>query len=540
MLIPKTIRIISYSLASTLLVLAVSTILLKVYLDKYITDKIKNQLSESTQNEYILKVDDLTINILSQSVKITNLIIEPQNIKKSQKNQIVFKAKKIKISELSLIKYLKEKKLKILNIDFLEPELLIYLGSRNEKKSNLNLNSKKKESLIKSLSINHINIKNIKLNILKNITEVIPIFHSTTNNLNLENIHFDLSKNKISEILVVDKFEIILDNFKCNIGTDSLYTITTKKLTVDYNKSIMTFDSLKLIPNYSKNEFAQKAGRQTSRLEVELNHLNILNINYKLLLDKKNMSIHKIELVDCRFNVYRDNRLPLAKIIRPSIQSMIKDIPFLVSVDTIEMKNSKINFEAIHPHSYSTGKISVNKFDVIVTGVQNDSCLFSENKSVEALASGYIMNKGQFNLKYNFPLQFTNEHFYCSGSLSRMPFSTFNSLIIPVKNLQFRSGVIDYISFNFTAEENFSYGTMKFKYHDLKIDMLNKLNSKKGLNQKIKSILANNFKVIDSNPEIGGKIRISKIKIKHNPYRYFLNYSMQSIISGVEPAIMID
>ena len=65
-----------------------------------------------------------------------------------------------------------------------------------------------------------------------------------------------------------------------------------------------------------------------------------------------------------------------------------------------------------------------------------------------------------------------------------MPFSTINSIIIPVKNLQFRTGIIDYLSFAFTAEEKFSYGTLVFKYHDLKIDMLNKLNSKNGLSQK--------------------------------------------------------
>ena len=329
-----------------------------------------------------------------------------------------------------------------------------------------------------------------------------------------------------------------MNNFKCNIGNDGLYTIKSKKVFVDYNKSVIIIDSLKLIPNYSKNEFAKKASRQTSRLEVVLKQMKILNIDYKLLLDKKTMSIHKIELAGCNLDVYRDNRLPLAKIIRPSIQSMVKNIPFIISIDTVELKNGKIDFEAIHPHAYSTGKIAINKFDVIVTGVQNDTCMFTENQSIEAIASGYIMNKGRFDLKYNFPLKFTKEHFYCSGSLSKMLFSPFNSIIIPVKHLQFRSGIIDYVTFSFTAEEKQAFGTMKFKYHGLKIDMLNKFNKNNGLNQKLKSLLANNFKIIESNPENDGKIRISKIKMNHNPYRFFLNYSMQSILSGIEPAIM--
>ena len=427
-----------------------------------------------------------------------------------------------------------------ISVDFIEPELIIYLDSDQTKKNKLDSNStnKKIRSLIKSIKINHINIKNLKFNILNNKTENISIFNSLTNHLDCENINVDLSKTKISEAIAFEKFEIIMDNFKCNIGNDSLYTIKSKKLFIDYNKSVMIFDSLKLIPNYNKNDFSKKAERQTSRLETEIRKLIISNINYKLMLDKKIMSIHKIEFKGCKLDVYRDNRLPLAKIIRPSIQAMIKSVPFLISIDTIEMKNSKIVFEAIHPHAFSTGKISINNFEVTVTGIQNDSCKISENQSVEALASGNIMNKGKFNLKYNFPLNTDKEHFYCFGSLSRMTLSTFNSIIIPIKNLEFRSGIIDYINFSFTAEENYASGIMKFKYHNLKVDMLNKLNNKNGLNQKLKSLLVNNFKIFESNPEIGGEIRISKINMVHNPYRFFLNYTIQSILSGVEPAIL--
>jgi len=53
-------------------------------------------------------------------------------------------------------------------------------------------------------------------------------------------------------------------------------------------------------------------------------------------------------------------------------------------------------------------------------------------------------------------------------------------------------------------------------------------------------LLANNFKIVESNPGIGEKIRISKIKMDHNPYRFFLNYTIQSIRSGVESAIVSD
>ncbi len=536
----KPIRITSYILISILIVLVIPAFILNIYFNKSIIKNIKTYVYESSNHEYKLNLDELNVDLFSYSIKVTNFTIEPFKKEKTSNKYLLFNVKSLKINDLSIVKYILERKINIYSLDFIEPELIIYLGSNQTKNKGLHSNptNKKNRSLIKSILINHLNIKNLKFKILHNEDGEIPIFNSLTNHLNCENIHIDLSKTKISEAIAFEKFEIIMDNFKCNIGNDSLYTIKSKKLFVDYNKSIMIFDSLKLIPNYSKNDFAKKAGRQTSRVETEFSKIIISNINYKLMLDKKIMIINKIGLSGCNIDVYRDNRLPLAKIIRPSIQVMIKSVPFQISIDTIEMKNSKIIFEAIHPHAFSTGKISINNFDVIVTGIQNDSSLTSENQSIEAKASGYIMNKGKFNIKYNFPLNFTKEHFSCSGNLTKMTLSSFNSIIIPVKNLQFRSGVIDYLNFSFTAEEKYAYGTMKFKYHGLKVEMLNKFNNKNGISQKIKSLVANNFKIFESNPEIGGNLRISKIKMDHNPYRFFLNYTILSILSGVEPTIL--
>ncbi|MCE9538530.1 MAG: hypothetical protein K8R85_04835 [Bacteroidetes bacterium] len=74
-------------------------------------------------------------------------------------------------------------------------------------------------------------------------------------------------------------------------------------------------------------------------------------------------------------------------------------------------------------------------------------------------------------------------------------------------------------------------------YHDLEIEVMNKEGKKNGLKEKVTTFLANKLVVKDSNPGKGGTVRISNIYMKHNPYRSFIFYSMQSILSGIQPAI---
>lgn len=55
--------------------------------------------------------------------------------------------------------------------------------------------------------------------------------------------------------------------------------------------------------------------------------------------------------------------------------------------------------------------------------------------------------------------------------------------------------------------------------------------------RKVKTFLANKLIVKDSNPDKDGHVRMSSIYMKRNPYREFIFYSMQSVLSGIQPAI---
>ena len=146
----KFIRLTIYILISIIFVFIVSVFILNKYLNASIIEKIKTHIFESTNHEYVLNVDDLNINLFSQSVKFTNIIIEPFQKEKSTKKHFVIKAETFKINNLSLFNYFKDHKIDISNIEFFKPEIIVYLDSGNGKKTDIELNCKKNESIVKS------------------------------------------------------------------------------------------------------------------------------------------------------------------------------------------------------------------------------------------------------------------------------------------------------------------------------------------------------------------------------------------------------
>lgn len=539
----KVIRIISYILLIFIGIFIFIGIWLNFYFNKKIIENIKEQISESTHGEYVFSLDELTINILTHTITLNNPGIGPsqQNIMHS-KAQYVFKAKVLRIIDFSIMSYLKEKALLIDRIEFEEPQISIFQGYERLPKKKINPSSAKLSlysafsKKLNSISIAHIDIMNSKFNIYKNGTDTLSIFSTNDNSISINNFYVNSETDKKNRLFIAEKFEIVMNKFSYHLG-NGLYMIYGKSLYASYFDSTLIVDSLQLVPNYSKKDFADEAGSQVSRAKVISSKVTCKKMDVKLFFEYNWLVIHKVDVTGCAIDVFRDNTLPLAPIHRPSLQAMVKSLPFFVEVDTIELKNGTVNFEVLNPGATSTGKLSVNKFNIIITGVQNDTSRYLGDENIKAIVNGSIMNQGKFNETYTFPLKSTKEFFYCSGSMSGMPMNSFNPIFEQAKHISIKSGQIDHVSFSFIAHENSSNGTMIFKYHDLKVEMLNKEDNKNNLQTKLKTFLANKLVIHDSNPGKDGIVRISNIYAKHNPYRYFLNYSMQSVLSGIEPAI---
>lgn len=529
------IKSISYFLFGFILIFLILDVLANYWLPQKMEHLIKNKFSESTDSLYNLSFDKLSISLLSKTISVNNISIVPKDGKQNLSKTYSIEIKHLKFINLSILPYLRDKKLSIERIECIEPVVLYYINSNDTNSVKKITSIKNTTKSLNAISIKKMDIINVKFSIYKNAIDSFPVFESYKNsiisnniNLNLKNIHKD-------SFLLADQLDVTLNNFKYNIE-GSLYAIYSKKILASFSNSSIHIDSLKLMPIYNKMMFADKSIYQTSRTEFYAAHLEVKQFDYNLLIKSKIIDINKIEMSDCFIDIYRDNTRPLKQKNRPSLQTIIKQIPILCSLDTIEVKNGKLNFEALNPKTNTIGTISLDKIKVSVYGITNDSVNFTENQSVEATINGYILNKGNFTESYIFPLKANTELFYCSGSVSSMPLSSFNSIIASSRQLEFKSGEIDTMSFSFKAEENYSNGTMTFKYHNLKIDVINQ-NKNNSIKSDVSTFLLNKFKIEKSNPLKNKKTRISKLHVKHNPYRYFLFYSMQSILSGIEPSI---
>ncbi len=538
----RIVRIALYAVLLFTLFSVVIWIFLNSYFNKKIIAALKEQVSVASHGKYVLSLDKLSINPWTRSITISDLIVAPSKQELLSKAQYVFRAQELRVLSVDLLSYFNDKDLVIRAVEFDEPQISIFQGSDRfpRKKADSLLADFSLYELISeklnSVSIGQIDIMNSHLNVFKNGTDTLSVFSSNDNSLAIKDFEVNSRTDKAEKLFSAKKFEIVLNNFSCQLG-DGMYTLFGRRLHTSYTDSILTLDSLLLIPNFDKKEFAEEAGKQVSRINLMASKVVCDKMDVKLLFEYNWVVVKKLDLAGCVINVHRDNRQPLAPIVRASPQAMIKALPFFVSIDSVEMKDGTVIYQERNFDQVASERVVVNKMNGVITGVQNDSTIYTESSSIRAELSASFMGLGVFTGVFTFPLLSTEEHFSCDGTLSSMPMPALNVMIPRAKKLKFVSGQLDKASFSFVARDTFSSGTMKFLYHDLKVELMSKKEESPRLKEKIKTFLANELVIIDSNPNKEGRTRISPIYVEHNPYRYFIFYAMQSIVSGMTAAI---
>ncbi|MCE3226389.1 MAG: hypothetical protein K0S32_940 [Bacteroidetes bacterium] len=527
----------------TVVVIFLLVFLLQVFAGLYLNDKIKHILQErvveETHGKYAVTLEASSVNIFGRSLTLKKVGFVP--VKQRAVNEAAFCliADEIKLSGINAFSFLADRCLCARKLSFTNPVIVLFQENEIPNKDSLNERVTLFKVISKELdeiSIDNIQTKNALFKIYGHGDKPTEVLSSNENEIELKTFLVNENTDRQKRNFTAKRFIIRMKS--CVYRTPGgLYTLKGKNLYASYFDSLLTIDSLDLQPNFKKEDFGEKAGKQVSRVKLKATSIRFHSMNVGLFFEKNWFIANGLEIGQFDLNVHRDKNMELEKIRKPSLQRIIFNIPFKIKLDTIRIKHSEIVYEHLAEGNKEPGIISFNELSGTVTGMNNDTSLLAKNGDLKIKADALFMNKGKLHAFYNFPLTTSKEVFFCSGTLSAMPLSAVNQMLEKTANASIRKGQLDLVSFSFRANESHSKGKMKFMYHDLKMDLLDKDN--KGEKKRFASFMANVL-IKNSNPEKKGEARITDIYYERYPYKFFLYYTWKSLQSGIMPAVGVN
>jgi hypothetical protein len=510
----------------------------------YFNGRIKRELQQEfrvqTGGEYELLIKKLNTNIFARSVFISDFKVVPVKGIRPEATKYHISASRIRFENFKLFAFLSRKDLEFYSLELTDPKMMVY---RNRVEDGPDSGSKDKSEFslyrllkkhIHGLSVANIRVDNAVIEVYADDRDSVLLLHSKDNELNISGLRIDEESERYGRLFLAEKTELVVRKFSFNIA-DSLYTIKVARVVASYTDSTVYMDSVSLLPNYSKKHFARMAGEQIDRFRISIPKVEFRRMDVKLFFEKNWFIARQLKISGLNLEAYRDKNDARKPHAARSIQSLLKDIPVRVKIDSIIVKNANCVYEEVAEEKTEPGKIQFNHIDAVILGFVNR---FPGDQDVLSLkATCRLMNSGKLRVYYGFPLNTEKMVFDCSGHLYGMPFTEINKVLEPIARVSALQGQIDSMIFSFHAGDISSEGTMKLAYHDLKIQILKKKDGMRDPAEHLLSFLAHSFVIKEQNPTGNRDIRIARIHYRRDPERFIFNYSLKSLLSGIKETI---
>ncbi|MGZ4091197.1 MAG: hypothetical protein ACXVNO_10790, partial [Bacteroidia bacterium] len=511
------------------------------YINKRLADNLQQQVKEATHGKYRLDLKNASVNFFNRSITLNKISFVPEKCDSCVMARYKIEANSVSLSGINIWHYLTTKSMSASSLDFDALSMAIYQA----KHINVDDTAAPRLSLYKILSkdlkelvISQINVTDTRICVYEAGNDSLQVMFSDDSDIHIEKFLFNKKVDSTGRLFLADKLILTMKTFSYSLP-NGLYTLKGKKMTASYSDSLLSVDSLELKSNFAKKDFNDAAGHQASWIKLKLSNILFERMNLNLFIEQNWFISKKLIIDKMLLETYRDKNAEFKHQVKPSVQEIIRKIPFLVNVDTIDVKSSDVITTIIAKGKNRVGQVSFNRMNGTITNVRNDTNVNIHKGEIRMKISGWFLNKGKFVVLYVFPLNTNKVVFDCSGRLVNMPLAEINNMIENSADISVKSGQLDTMSFSFHANDKESRGTMKFLYHDLNVDLLNKDDKKQNLKKKILSFVTNKFVIIDANPSKGEANRITQINYERYPYKTFFYYTQKSLESGILPAIGI-
>ena len=514
---------------------------------------IKSNLAEAVKKEseglYQLEIGSLSFNVLSGNLTFNKFSLVPDTSFYRIHSHTVTKASllvkanfaKIHIKGLRVLWALIRRRINASCILFSGTEITVYRMKIPPKQSE----EKHKEKMmsiplpkgLNSIEIGELIFRNAKLGFIDCSRDSITVNSFPTCDILIKHIMVDSTLREKTRIFNADDIRVRLGAFSLPMR-NGMNKLSFGEIGFSTASSELYINDFHLEPLYSKFDYTRKLGYQSDWADVTVSKLTFRRINLPSLLSEGSIIVGLVEIDSAILNDYRDKRIALKPgFLPPMPQEILRKLKTYLRVDTVLLKNGRINYEE------QTGKVPgtlfFDKVDVIFTGLTNDSVLLKAGLVSELKGTLYLMGTGKIDALFRFHLRDLRNTFSFSARMGPFDMVEVNPMICNLMAMKVVSGKVRKVIVPLvSANDDFAHGTMQLYYNDLSIDMLDK---KQTTWSKIKTSVigwaVNDLVINDDNPARSGKMTTGTISASRKKELGFPNYLWRSVFSGLKSTV---
>ena len=248
----------------------------------------------------------------------------------------------------------------------------------------------------------------------------------------------------------------------------------------DKNTRFFSADSFSYRPAQDKQSFIAASSYQTDHIAATTGAISVGPFDIDRYIRDSILDIGVMNIDNSLLTVFRDKRQPRKPgAVRLLPANLLKRIPARLLIDTFQLNNGHVEYAELNEKTNKTGMITVTRLNGLVTQMRNYD--LTNTDSLHIRANGFIENK--ILTKLNVKESYTDSlgGFLMTVQMGPADLTVLNPVLRPLASAELRSGQLDTLVMRVVGREELAFGEIKMFYHDLKVTVLKKGDSKKSL-----------------------------------------------------------
>ncbi len=512
-------------------------VLAAIFVPGLVESKLKDAILNNNSSEYRNSVGEIDFDLLTRTLSVKDLKIVPTEKaiselkKRTEGKKAIFEIAlgDISVKNIKFIELIRNKKVLINEISL--DNLAIHVLKNEKVKSPEGEGGKQfhPDSIVlknlNGIEIRQISVRNLKYQV-QDAVKSDTLFKLDSLSFQLDGFIVKKKKDDFFALRSLSENFIIEDiNMKM---PEKDMVISLAALEINFFKKRISIDSFQMKPSISKVAMAAKFKFNKAIADLSIKKLELFDFNLRKAIGHEGIFIDSVAVDGLRVEMYKDKRKPydtsLYKVL-PHIS--LKKTNSIIDVKKVHVSNSYLLYEQRNPDSKLLMKVLLADINA---DFYNISSIAAHRKTpMQARLSTNFMGRAPLKVFFKFNLDDKNNNFSFAGTLGSTPFKYFDEILYPLAGLKVFAGQLDKLTFEATANEYRSQGTMTMLYHDLEATVYKKGHVDE--EAKMLSWLINSV-VHKTNPDKKG-IRTVPMKYEHLPYTSIATYMVKTLLMGI-------
>ncbi|MDI1323977.1 MAG: DUF748 domain-containing protein [Algoriphagus sp.] len=357
-----------------------------------------------------------------------------------------------------------------------------------------------------------------------------PLQHLSFSDFKIKLDSVDLQKNLDTLIYQFQDFTAGVDTLDIQTK-DSLFHVTMTSFNLSYQDQSIKLRELSFKPNVSNAVIQKNYKFQHTQFSGTVGSLDILGVSFDSLIYSNKIFIDEVLLDSVSAAIFKDNTKAKDLNHFPVyLGQTIAGIKTPIRIKQVKATNVNLTNEERKPDG-TIAKVHITNATADVKNITN----LAPNEELLLDAVAYLAEKVKVSLGLKF--SYLNPQFSFEGGMSNFKLTDLNPIIQAYTPAKFTDGTADEIQFSGIAQRTSASGTLKFLYHDLKIDL--KLQDQAKWKSSVITFGANTALLSNNPVSSDSPERVVKFKVERDVNKGFVNVIIKSILNGMKETMVM-